>query len=214
MFPYKLDTAVDFHGKVYRVNMAFDNILRMQEMQRDEMFTDMQKINLSLHMLLTWWSRRHLIFMSDVSKIDLFKLIIEQLVTVRTRPTGDNRILMDFTQDASYIYASFWQAYGVDLQKQLGKLDWRKFISLMQGLPKDTKIRDVMSIRAADEPVANKYNHKEIHELRKAKAYYALEFDEKQAQEMFQAGVDKLTSQLLARAIPPQQPPNRGGRNG
>jgi len=49
--------------------------------------------------------------------------------------------------DANYIYASFFQAYGIDLIEQQGKLHWEKFQALLAGLPKDTKFKEVLEIR-------------------------------------------------------------------
>jgi len=53
----------------------------------------------------------------------------------------------DLKHDASYIYNSFRQAYGINLFEEQGKLDWREFLSLLRGLSEDTEYRKVIDIR-------------------------------------------------------------------
>ena len=81
---------------------------------------------------------------------------------------------MDFEADSDYIYASFKQAYGMDLIKERGKLEWKNFCKLLDGLPDKTKFKEVMRIRAMDVPEPTKYNQKERQNIMELKAYYAL----------------------------------------
>ena len=81
---------------------------------------------------------------------------------------------MDFEADSDYIYASFKQAYGMDLIRERGKLGWRNFCELLDGLPDKTKLKEVMRIRAMEVPEPTKYNQKERQNIMELKAYYAL----------------------------------------
>lgn len=54
--------------------------------------------------------------------------------------------LMDFEQDSGRIYASFLQAYNIDLFEV--ELHWHKFLTLLQNLPEWTTLSKVISIRA------------------------------------------------------------------
>ena len=49
-----------------------------------------------------------------------------------------------------------------------------RFRALLQGLPKGTRIMDVVGIRAAEMPAPNKHNARQIAELSRLKAKYAL----------------------------------------
>ena len=82
--------------------------------------------------------------------------------------------ILDFEEDGEYIYASFMQDYGVDLIDMQGKLSWRKFIVLFDGLSEDTKIKRVMKIRSMELPAFTGKNQKQIQDILELKSYYAL----------------------------------------
>ncbi|GER73440.1 hypothetical protein BpPP18_15070 [Weizmannia acidilactici] len=75
--------------------------------------------------------------------------------------TGENddsnntKEYLSFEKDADYIFASFMQEYGIDLIEQQGKLRWEKFIALFNGMRSETKINQIIGIRAADLPTGN-----------------------------------------------------------
>ena len=75
---------------------------------------------------------------------------------------------------AEYIYASFLQDYGMDLVREQGKLHWKQFVALFQGLTSRTKIKEIMRIRVMDVPESNGHNQKEIQNIMELKSYYAL----------------------------------------
>ncbi|WP_455046632.1 Gp15 family bacteriophage protein [Mogibacterium timidum] len=59
--------------------------------------------------------------------------------------------VMDFDKDANLIYASFLQAYGIDLYDvEPEGLHWYKFRALLQGIPPDTQLSRLIEIRAYD----------------------------------------------------------------
>ena len=66
------------------------------------------------------------------------------------------------------------QEYGIDLIDQQGKLSWKKFMWLFNGLGSDTKIKQVMHIREMEIPQFNGKNQKQIQEIQELKSYYAL----------------------------------------
>ena len=56
--------------------------------------------------------------------------------------------LIDFEQDAEYIYASFLQAYGINLLEVQNKLTWTEFKALLNALPDNTIMQQIIEIRA------------------------------------------------------------------
>lgn len=58
------------------------------------------------------------------------------------------RQLYSFKQDATLIYSSFYQQYGIDLTR--AKLHWFQFKALFDGLAEDTKFSRVVGYRAVD----------------------------------------------------------------
>lgn len=179
--------------------MEFDNILRMHEMQRDKLYSDKEKLDLSIYMLIRRKSRWRVAFLSLDERISLIQLIVQNFINIKVRPSKDPRKTMDFSQDAPYIFASFWQAYGINLHKQ--KLDWREFMALLQSMPEKTKIREIIRIRTEPLPKPTKHNAEQIAKLMEAKTYWALEVSEAEAQQQFQHGLRQLAETLKKNAL-------------
>lgn len=81
----------------------------------------------------------------------------------------------DIRYDGDYIYASFLQAYGIDLFDVQGELHWRKFNALLSGLPEGTKLMEVIKIRKWKPQKGDSAEYKE--EMRKLQKDYALPND-------------------------------------
>ena len=81
----------------------------------------------------------------------------------------------DIRYDGDYIYASFLQAYGIDLFDAQGKLHWKKFNALLSGLPEGTKFMEVVKIRKWKPQKGDSAEYKE--EMRKLQKDYALPND-------------------------------------
>lgn len=78
----------------------------------------------------------------------------------------------DIRYDGDYIYASFMQAYGIDLFDVQGELHWRKFNALLSGLPEGTKFMEVVKIRKWKAQKGDSSEYKE--EMRRLQKDYAL----------------------------------------
>lgn len=78
----------------------------------------------------------------------------------------------DIRFDGDYIYASFLQAYGIDLFDVQGKLHWKKFNALLSGLPEGTKFMEVVKIRKWKPQKGDSAEYKE--EMRRLQKDYAL----------------------------------------
>ncbi|WP_321389005.1 Gp15 family bacteriophage protein [uncultured Enterococcus sp.] len=154
---YKLDNSIEIGKDTYLVNLSFDNVLRFIDMINDEELSTEYKITLGLRMLLG---------VSFLIPIDAQYYIFDQIYqkficksneeVIETDRQGnplpkkyekDKENNYSLKHDAPYIYASFFQAYGIDLIDQQGKLHWEKFQALLSGLPKDTKFKEVIEIR-------------------------------------------------------------------
>ena len=89
----------------------------------------------------------------------------------------DDKKAFDLAQDAEFIYASFMHTYQIDLFEQQGKLHWKKFKALLNGLSEDSIFSRVVGIRTAELP-SGKGMQKERERLRKLKQKFALEEDD------------------------------------
>lgn len=87
----------------------------------------------------------------------------------------------DIRYDGDYIYASFLQAYNMDLFDMQGKLHWRKFNALLSGLPEGTKLMEVIKIRKWKPQKGDSTEYKE--EMRKLQKDYALPYEDIEEEE-------------------------------
>lgn len=97
------------------------------------------------------------------------------------RSSGED--VLYYQYDGDYIYSAFMQAYGIDLMEQ--DMHWHKFLALMNGLPDNTKLSQIMGYRAyTGEKVKN-----EAQIYRKLKDMWMPPYEEteeeKQAEEEF-----------------------------
>lgn len=77
----------------------------------------------------------------------ILKAIQDFITNPNSTPHGKKQSerVMDYQQDGEYIYASFLQAYGIDLLET--NMHWHKFKALVLGLPKSTIMAEIESIR-------------------------------------------------------------------
>lgn len=178
-----LPYTVHIHGKRYRVRPSFDRVLEAYDVLRLE-WTDTEKIN-----YLTW-----LLFVDKPKdKTEAVQAFFDQIVGSGKGQAPAKKVF-DFNKDAPYIYSAFYQAYGLNLYERqdrnrkwffqsngiLGRifgrpLHWQEFIFLFQGLPKDTLMSEIMSIRMTDIPARTKYNSEMVDDLIRKKQAFSLE---------------------------------------
>lgn len=168
---YRQD-SIWYGGKEYLLDLAYDSVLNVQRLFKDEMLSDLDHIEGALEI----FCRNKTGHLKPAQKAELLTEIITQHIHIKKRRPihSIERRAFDFELDGEYIYASFMQAYGIDLIDQQGKLSWRKFIALFEGLPSDTKIKEIMRIRLSDPPVPNQENWKECRQFSELQSYYQL----------------------------------------
>lgn len=156
------------------VNPAFDAVLEIQKLYLEDLLTDYEKGEQALKMLVK--NRRHLRMYAPAEKIKLLEEIGKRYIETKKRPQIKKNMLpvLDFEEDGDYIYASFMQDYHIDLIHEQGRLPWKKFLYLFNGLSSNTKIKQIMQIRSMEVPHYNGKNAKQIQEINELKSYYAL----------------------------------------
>lgn len=191
----KLPYYIRFDGKKYKLKPYFNNVLFVLEIFNDNFYTDVEKIDMSFRALV----KNRLVFLSFNEKILLLKSILEMLFDDKKK-SSDNRKSFDFVQDSKYIYAGFMQCYGIDLFHYRNKLHWWKFISLFQGLSKDTRIMQIIEIRTKPLPKPTKYNGEEREMIMKQKMEFALELTQEEREEQFAKGLNSMFDALKVMA--------------
>lgn len=180
----------------FRVNPAFDTVLEVQRLFAEEELTDHDKVEQALKMFVI--NDRRMRGMGINTKVELLNEIYRQCINTRKHPPSRKKIrVLDFEYDGEYIYSSFMLDYGIDLIDEQGRLPWKKFIALFQGLSENTKIREVMRIRSMDIPKPTGKNGKQIQEIMDLKSYYALPVKGGGGQ----AGLDALFAALEGMAV-------------
>ena len=184
MKPYEaLPSTVTYDGAVYTLDLSYAVFFAVSDVLNDERLMNGQKLELALDLFVTE---------PHPASHGLLSAIYDLLKDDRPK-SGES--YMDVEQDWPYICAGFQQAYGIDLytDKTMHILRWQ---ALLQGLPKDTKLMDIIGIRAMDMPEPNKHNAKQIAEISRLKSLYALKSTAKD----FQKGLGGLFDLLEARA--------------
>lgn len=168
-----LPVSIDYGGKRYRLKLTAANVLRYADLCGNPDGLSAEDIT---EVGFGWFVKTHRrLNISDKSEI-LDKIMHEYVNPPKRKlnTKKEPQAVVDFNYDCGYIYASFMQAYGIDLYEQAKRLHWCKFIELFNGLPDNCIIRQIMDIRGREIPVPNKYNSEEIQRLTELKAVYAL----------------------------------------
>lgn len=185
MKPYeRLPETVEYNEQEYHLDLSYATFFSVSDMLQDERLLYQQKLSLALDMF---------VIEPHPEDVGLLEAIYKLVKGNRPKSAGPSH--MSIEQDWPLICAGFMQAYGIDLytDKEMHILQFQAYL---QGLPKDTKLMDIIGIRAAEIPEANKYNGQQIAELTRLKAMYALQGTEQD----FQKGLGSLFDMLKARA--------------
>lgn len=181
---YPLLDTVEINGKEYKVNLAFDNVLRLIDMLNDDEINDLAQIELGTRMLIG-----ESLDLPLEQKEEVFYQLFTETINkglddedfnrdIEGNPMpvadgGDNKETYCLKQDAPYIYASFMSDYGIDLFEAHGKLHWEKFKALLSGLTDGSKFLRVIEIRTMELPTG-KGSEKQRAQIKRMKKAYEL----------------------------------------
>ena len=188
-----LTSSFAFKDKKIELNLAYNRVLKFYKLMKDTDASNQEKIKITLKLFIKNYDEIASLSFNDKSEI--IKIIHNDFIEIKSKKSSNDKNILDFDKDFTFIYSSFMQDYQIDLYDQVDKLDWRKFIYLFVGLSDKTKIMQVMSIRAREMPKPTKYNSDEISQLYKLKAYYSLDDDSDK-----QKGLDSLFNIARGRA--------------
>lgn len=190
-----LKTPFVFGGRSFIIDTAFNNILSVLEILDDEELIDKDRAMMALYFLTgeeefsdpdNLESQEELQFVEDLLK-DIFENVVVEKSVQKAVPTdilgnplpvkenedGEEEPSFNFAYDAGFIYASFMQAYKIDLYEQHDKMTWEVFIALFNGLLAETIMAKIIDIRKKEIPTG-KGSQKEAESIREAKRNFAL----------------------------------------
>ena len=201
----KLNRSVEYNGKFYPVNLAFDNVLSFYKMLDDDILDDEHKFLTAFKM-----------FFDDDAPQDPDFIISGTNALIEYighQPYGSNEREKDisgnpidaiqyysYTKDAEAIFASFMQCYHINLVKELYKpadkrMHWDEFKALFRGLSEDTYIMRIIDIRRR--PIDD-LEGEALVALQEAKDHYAL--DEQYNVQVQEQNADNAFSGFLSMA--------------
>ena len=186
----KLTDKLVIDDEEFPLNLSFDNVLRLFEMWRDEDVPEFVKPHFGIRIL----TGEILEDFTVEEMSEVFNEVFEEHISLSTvednhieydlagnpmKTTASNskqeQAPYDIRYDGDYIYASFLQAYGIDLFDVQGELHWKKFNALLSGLPEGTKFMEVIKIRKWKPQKGDSAEYKE--EMRKLQKDYALPYE-------------------------------------
>lgn len=175
-----LDDRVTINGEEYPIYMAFDNVMSALETFDDKELSEQDRLYVFLGIMLHDYEQELISKFDFKTQVDIGKQIIEQINSEpienqpvdlngepMPQPKRDGPQLVSFLFDAKYIYAAFMQSYGIDLIEQQGSLHWAKFSALINALPDNTLMRQIIDIRKTDlSEIKDKDEKKRIKKLK------------------------------------------------
>jgi len=181
---YVDDSKIKYKDKIYQLNIAFNRMLKAIDLTEDNTIGGADKIELMFNCFVDEKVKLNL-----MDKGQIVNKIFKHLDSFfESKKNSKKEKVMDLKSDFEYIYSSFYKDYNIDLLEQVDKLSWIKFIALLNGLSKDTKLSEVIKIRTMEIPKPTKDNHKYRQSLIEQKNFYALENEK----EDFQEGLNDL----------------------
>lgn len=151
------------NGRRYFCDLSFNAVLDALRALSDDCMHDADKLDFCIWRLV----RGHV---PKSKKEKLLEAILDSIAGEKS----DGPRCLDFEQDADAIRSGFRQAYGIDLERERGRLPWVTFLALLQNLPKETRMAEIIETRLRPIPAPTKYNAQEIAALTKAKVAVAL----------------------------------------
>lgn len=157
----ELILEIDGEERTFPLSLSFDKVLKVFEMWGDDEIPDLVRPHLALKML----TNKYFDTLAVDEAMEVVAAIFEEHIQPRK---ADNDVeydlagnviktvsadksqkrLYNLRYDGDYVFASFMQAYKIDLIEEIGKLHWKKFNALLVGLPEGTKFVEVLKIRS------------------------------------------------------------------
>lgn len=157
----RLPDRVTYKGRVYQLDLSFRKVLAVADLMEDDL-PDEVKLKIALNLLVP---------VKHPVEPDLLMVIID-LIRPDRPPKKQKQKVIDLKKDWQYIYAGFMQSYGINLFRD--DLHYLEFLALLNSLPSNTRMSQIIDIRTKPIPKPTKYNQEEIARLTQLKAEFTL----------------------------------------
>lgn len=148
-----LVTSFKFEDNEYKIDLAFDNVMDVFDVLGDEDLRGLEKIEISLELLLGEpWQGENILNVWNYIYENFIHIESKQIIEYDRKGNPlpvqkEDKKSIDIDKDSEYIFASFKQAYNMNLFKEQGKLHWHEFQALLNGLPSNTVMQRIVQIR-------------------------------------------------------------------
>lgn len=177
-----LVTSFIYEGEEYPIDLSFDNVLDVFDVLEDKELRGYEKAEINIALLLS--ESFH-----GERAVNLWNFIYESFIHIESKRIieydlkgnplpvqKEQKKSIDIDIDGEYIFASFQQAYNINLFTKQGKMHWLEFKSLLNGLPSNTIMQRIIQIRLWEPSKGDPSEYvKSMQELQKV---YALEEEE------------------------------------
>ena len=169
-------TEAEVDGKIYRLNLSYDRVLRALDTQDDKTLTAQDRLEVQCVLLLERG------YQDLPPTIEECTKLLRAVFGLLPKPETTGEKYIDFHQDAQMIRTAFFRI-GVDLLKD--KIHILQFLELLSDLPSDTALMRTIEIRQRPVPEITKNNAKQVEALMKAKQKVAIKVSEEERRELF-----------------------------
>ena len=142
----KLPESISFSGEQYPVKTDFKVWLRFYKTVTDRTKSPAEKFTEAV--LYCFDSTKCKKLPPDYEKT--MSLLLDFFAGMPKGTSGGNgkKKVFDFTEDAEYIFTSFFREYGIDLSET--SMHWYKFLALLGGLSEESRLKKVIAWRSVN----------------------------------------------------------------
>lgn len=169
-------TEIYYNGKTIKLNLSYDRVLRVLDIQEDDRLTAQDRIEAQCALLLARGYKDMPKSANDRAKL------LNSIFDLFPKSENNGERFIDFHQDAQLIRSAFFRI-GVDLLKN--KIHFFQFMELLADLPSDTALMRTVEIRQKPIPKPTKDNAEQIAALQRAKAKVAIKMSEDERRKRF-----------------------------
>ena len=137
-----LPTEIKVGNSFFTIKTDFREWLKFEEkLKSNEIeFQDIADLFVDTIPISTW-----IMYKDDILN-ELQEFLVNKNATPRTSEDDNGENVFDYILDGEYIVGSFMSAYGIDLTT--ADMHWHLFKALFLSLPDNSKIKQIMSMRA------------------------------------------------------------------
>ncbi|MDN6288888.1 MAG: bacteriophage Gp15 family protein [Tetragenococcus koreensis] len=164
---------MDYDGHTIGINFSFDSILKCFDIAQNDVFREYEKVLVMFRVLVKDYEQYSTFNLKDRDSV--VKLIFDTFMEYKEKDEDDEDDVpvIDYSIDSERIYTSFLMI-GIDLQDEIGKMDWDKFNAIFNNLPEDSPIMKAVGYRVMTIPSEKDVGKKERQRLLKLKKHYEL----------------------------------------